>query len=49
MPRLERIGEPRGYWWMYTFPAAVIVLFGIAVALFYDGAERLLAGPRPVQ
>jgi peptide/nickel transport system permease protein len=33
------------FWWMYAFPAAAIVLFGIAVALVCDGAERLMAGP----
>ncbi len=36
------------YWWMYTFPALVIVLFGIAVALTADGIQRLLQ-PRPRQ
>lgn len=30
------------YWWMYAFPAAVIVLFGVAVALTADGVERFL-------
>ncbi|HXQ93828.1 MAG TPA: ABC transporter permease [Thermoplasmata archaeon] len=34
------------HWWMYGFPAAVVVLFGISVALFCDGLERLLAGAR---
>ena len=37
------------HWWMYAFPAAVVVLFGIAVALVCDGLERLLAGARPVR
>jgi len=37
------------YWWMYAFPAATVVLFGIAVALVCDGLERLLAGGRPVR
>jgi peptide/nickel transport system permease protein len=35
--------------WMYAFPAATVVLFGIAVALFCDGLERLLAGYRPTR
>jgi peptide/nickel transport system permease protein len=30
------------WWWMYTFPAAVIVLFGLAITLACDGIERLL-------
>lgn len=30
------------FWWMYAFPAAVIVLFGAAVALTADGVERYL-------
>jgi peptide/nickel transport system permease protein len=34
------------YWWMYTFPALVIVLFGIGVALTCDGIQRHLE-PRP--
>jgi peptide/nickel transport system permease protein len=37
------------HWWMYAFPALVIVLFGIAVALFCDGLERVLSGSRPVR
>ena len=28
------------YWWMYAFPLATIVAFGVGVALFCDGAER---------
>lgn len=35
------------FWWMYTFPAAVIVVFGIAVTLTCDGIERYLTGARP--
>ncbi len=31
-----------GYWWMYTFPALVVVVFGIAVTMVCDGAERLV-------
>jgi peptide/nickel transport system permease protein len=31
-----------GYWWMYTFPAAVVVLFGITVTMICDGAERFV-------
>jgi peptide/nickel transport system permease protein len=31
------------YWWMYTFPAAAIVLFGLAVAMASDGMQKLLA------
>ena len=31
-----------GYWWMYTFPAAVLVLFGITVTMICDGAERFV-------
>jgi peptide/nickel transport system permease protein len=31
------------YWWMYTFPLAAIVGFGVGVALFCDGAERFFA------
>ncbi|MGI0132639.1 MAG: ABC transporter permease [Thermoplasmata archaeon] len=30
------------FWWMYAFPAAVIVVFGAAVALTADGLERHL-------
>ena len=30
------------HWWMYTFPALVILVFGIALALTCDGAERFL-------
>lgn len=30
-------------WWMYAFPAAAIVLLGIAVALACDGVEKYLA------
>ncbi|MCI4339673.1 MAG: ABC transporter permease subunit, partial [Thermoplasmata archaeon] len=37
------------HWWMYAFPAIVVVLFGIAVALVCDGTERLLAGARPTR
>jgi peptide/nickel transport system permease protein len=37
------------HWWMYAFPAAVVVLFGIAVALSCDGLERVLSGSRPVR
>jgi peptide/nickel transport system permease protein len=33
-------------WWMYTFPAAVVVAFGVAVALACDGLETYLAGHR---
>ncbi len=29
------------YWWMYTFPALAILVFGIALALACDGATRL--------
>ena len=32
------------YPWMYGFPAAVVVLFGVAVTLAADGFERYLAG-----
>ncbi len=32
------------YPWMYAFPAAVIVLFGLSVTLAADGLERYLAG-----
>jgi peptide/nickel transport system permease protein len=35
------------FWWMYAFPALVVLVFGIAVALLCDGAERLLAAQRP--
>lgn len=28
------------FWWMYTFPAAAIVLFGTAITLCCDGLER---------
>ena len=31
-----------GYWWMYTFPALVVVVFGIGVTMLCDGAERLV-------
>jgi peptide/nickel transport system permease protein len=31
-------------WWMYLFPALVIVLFGLAVMLTCDGLERMLHG-----
>ena len=34
-------------WWMYAFPAAVVVAFGIAVALACDGLETYLSGHRP--
>ncbi len=37
------------HWWMYAFPAAVVVLFGVSVALFCDGLERFLAGARPTR
>lgn len=30
------------YWWMYAFPAAVIVLFGVGVTLACDGVGRYL-------
>lgn len=30
------------FWWMYAFPAFVVVLFGCAVALTADGLETLL-------
>ncbi|HEV2448790.1 MAG TPA: ABC transporter permease subunit, partial [Thermoplasmata archaeon] len=30
------------FWWMYLFPALVVVLFGWAVALTADGLETLL-------
>jgi peptide/nickel transport system permease protein len=29
------------YWWMYAFPLGAIVGFGMGVALFCDGAERM--------
>ena len=29
------------FWWMYTFPALTILVFGIALALACDGATRL--------
>ncbi len=32
------------WWWMYTFPALVILLFGVAVTLACDGMEQLLHG-----
>ncbi len=32
-----------GAWWMYAFPAATIVLFGLAVTLACDGVEKYLA------
>ena len=32
------------YPWMYGFPAAVVILFGIAVTLACDGFERYLGG-----
>jgi peptide/nickel transport system permease protein len=31
-------------WWMYLFPALVIVLFGLAVMLTCDGLEQMLHG-----
>jgi peptide/nickel transport system permease protein len=31
------------HWWMYAFPAAVIVLFGFAGALTCDGIQKTLA------
>jgi ABC-type dipeptide/oligopeptide/nickel transport system permease subunit len=34
------------HWWMYGFPALTVVLFGIGVALFCDGAERFLSSAR---
>ncbi|MCI4350914.1 MAG: ABC transporter permease subunit [Thermoplasmata archaeon] len=33
---------PFAGWWMYTFPAVVIVLFGIGVMLVCDGGEKYL-------
>jgi ABC-type dipeptide/oligopeptide/nickel transport system permease subunit len=35
------------FWWMYAFPAATIVLFGVAVALTADGVERHLRVGQP--
>jgi len=35
--------SPPGYWWMYAFPAAVIILFGFAIALVCDGIQKMLA------
>jgi peptide/nickel transport system permease protein len=34
--------SPFATWWMYTFPAAVIVTFGIGVMLLCDGGEKYL-------
>jgi peptide/nickel transport system permease protein len=34
------------HWWMYTFPALVIIAFGIAVTLTCDGFDRFLSGVR---
>lgn len=34
------------YWWMYTFPALVIIVFGIGVTLACDGVARYLTGAR---
>ena len=31
-----------GYWWMYTFPALVVISFGLTMTLLCDGAERLV-------
>jgi peptide/nickel transport system permease protein len=31
-------------WWMYVFPAAVMVAFGVSVALACDGLQRRLEG-----
>ena len=33
-----------GFWWMYTFPLAAIVVFGLGVSLLCDGAERYVSG-----
>jgi len=33
-----------GFWWMYTFPLAAIVAFGLGVSLLCDGAERYVSG-----
>jgi peptide/nickel transport system permease protein len=32
------------FWWMYTFPLAAIVAFGLGVAFACDGADRYLGG-----
>jgi peptide/nickel transport system permease protein len=32
------------FWWMYTFPLAMILLVGLAIMLVCDGLERLLHG-----
>lgn len=32
------------FWWMYVFPALVLLLFGLAVMLTCDGLERLMHG-----
>ncbi|MCI4320093.1 MAG: ABC transporter permease subunit [Thermoplasmata archaeon] len=34
--------SPFASWWMFTFPAAVIVVFGIGVMLLCDGGEKYL-------
>ena len=36
-----------GSWWMYAIPLAVVVLFGVAVALTCDGLQRQLEHGRP--
>jgi peptide/nickel transport system permease protein len=30
------------FWWMYTFPALTIILFGLGITLLCDGTERIL-------
>jgi len=34
------------HWWMYTFPALVVIVFGIGVTLACDGVARYLSGAR---
>lgn len=34
------------HWWMYTFPAATLLAFGVMVTLLCDGVERYLTGVR---
>jgi peptide/nickel transport system permease protein len=34
------------FWWMYAFPAATILLFGLAVTLTCDGLQRALSRSR---
>lgn len=33
------------YWWMYTFPALAIIVFGLGIAMASDGMQKLLARP----